>query len=186
VELRVALFIVRLRSLSTKHDRHLTIPISHLNSLSPIRSNSPERVIGSPYSHRKDLPVEQSESGQPVYRHEDRERDFEMAIGDSENIEKISEHIEQYIGPVASVFHELLSDLVHIDVHIVEPTEERNFYTLVTSGMSDLPMAAPEGAEEFRYAELLIALPPDWPMGDDEWKQDENFWPIWMLKSEPS
>lgn len=121
--------------------------------------------------------MERSESGQPVYRHKDRERDFELAIGDTENIERISEHIEQIVGPVATVYHELMSDLVHIDVHIVEPSAERDYYTLVTSGMN-----APEGYEEFRFAELLICLPSDWPMGDENWKQNENYWPIWLLK----
>ncbi len=126
--------------------------------------------------------MEYSESGQPVYRHKDRKREFEFAIGDSENIERISDHIEEFVGPVATVFHELLSDLVHIDVHIVEPSPERNYYTLVTSGMSDRPMHAPEGAEELRYAELLIALPPDWPMGQEDWKKPDNYWPVWLLK----
>ena len=32
----------------------------------------------------------------------------------------------------------------------------------ITSGMSDLPMSAPPGAEECRYAELMISLPPSW------------------------
>jgi hypothetical protein len=58
------------------------------------------------------------------------------------------------------LFHELLSDLVHVDIHIVEPTAARNYYTLVTSGMSDRPMAAPEECRECRYAELVISLPP--------------------------
>lgn len=127
--------------------------------------------------------MEQSESGAPIYRHEDRERDFELALGDSENIEKISDHIEKHIGPVATVFHELISDLVHIDVHIVAPTDERPFYTLVTSGMSDLAMQAPEGHEDKRFAELMICLPPDWPMSQEAWKQREDaYWPIYMLK----
>jgi len=126
--------------------------------------------------------MERSESGQPIYRHKERERKFELAIGDSENIETISDHIEQYIGPVATVYHELMSDLVHIDVHIVEPTDERDYYTLVTSGMSDRPMNAPEGAEDLRYAELVIGLPSDWPMGDESWKKEENYWPVWLLK----
>jgi hypothetical protein len=81
--------------------------------------------------------MEQSESGAPIYRHENREREFEFAIGDSENIDRITEHIEAHVGPVATVFHEVISDLVHVDIHIVEPRPARNCYTLVTSGMSD-------------------------------------------------
>src|SRR5687767_15165770 len=83
-------------------------------------------------------PVETTGSGDPVYRYSDAERptEFEMAIGDSENIQRISEHIEQHCGEVESVLHELVSDLVHIDIHYVKPTPERNYHTLVTSGMS--------------------------------------------------
>lgn len=126
--------------------------------------------------------IERSESGSPVYRHKNIDRDFEFAVGDSENIDRISDHIERHAGPVGNVFHELISDLVHIDVHIVEPTPQRNVFTLVTSGMSDRAMNAPEGAEDFRYAELLICLPPDWPMGEEAWKSAANYWPIRTLK----
>src|SRR5262245_57390237 len=76
-----------------------------------------------------------SQSGAPIYRHKSRERPFELAIGDEASIEAIGQHIERYVGPPASVFHELISDLVHLDVHMVQPTFERNYYTLITSGM---------------------------------------------------
>ncbi|MEO1085403.1 MAG: suppressor of fused domain protein, partial [Acidobacteriota bacterium] len=95
--------------------------------------------------------MERSESGAPIYRHEAQERDFEAAIGDAEHIERISDHIEEHIGPIASVLHELVSDQVHIDIHVVAPTPERDFYTLVTSGMSERAMAAPEQCADFRY-----------------------------------
>lgn len=126
--------------------------------------------------------MEKSESGSPIYRYEERKKEFELAFGDSENIDLISDHIERHIGPVATVFHEIISDLIHIDIHIVEPSATRNYYTLVTTGMSDKPMNAPPGREDYRYAELLICLPPDWPMTDDEWKEEENYWPIRTLK----
>ena len=126
--------------------------------------------------------MEQSESGAPIYRYEKRSREFEFAVGDSENIEKISEHIERYVGPIATVYHEIISDLVHIDVHIVEPTAERPCYTLVTSGMSDIAMNCPEQYPDLNYSEMLICLPPNWNMNQDSWKAEENYWPIRMLK----
>lgn len=127
-------------------------------------------------------PTEFSESGSPIYRHT-APKEFEFAIGNEQNIEVIEKHIEKHLGAPDTVFHELISDQVHIDVHIIAPTEERPFYTLITSGMSDKPMNAPEGAEEFRYAELMVCLPPDWPMSQEEWKKDEDsFWPIQSLK----
>lgn len=126
--------------------------------------------------------MEKSESGAPIHRHESRQRDFELAFGDCEHIEQISAHIETHVGPVASVYHELVSDLVHVDVHIVKPTPDRNFYTLVTSGMSERPMSPPEEYNEFRYSELMICLPPTWPMGQSDWKIQENYWPVGLLK----
>lgn len=117
----------------------------------------------------------------PTLRHQ-AAKPFEFAIGDSENIEAITAHIERHIGKVQNVFHEIVSDKVHIDVHIVAPTAERPCYTLVTSGMSDRPMTAPDGAESFRHAELCLSLPPDWPMGDEAWKNNDNYWPVRALK----
>lgn len=144
----------------------------------------------------EDAGYELSPSGNPILRHKDRSIPFQFATGDSENIERISAHIEKHLGEVAGVYHEIVSDLVHIDVHVVRPTAERNFFTLVTSGMSEAPMTVPEGAEEFRYAELMVQLPPDWPL--DELEQlagkqgpgadaertaaERWYWPIRWLK----
>jgi hypothetical protein len=127
-------------------------------------------------------PHERSESGAPVYRHEARTKPFEIAAGDEGTIEAVAAHVAKYVGSPDNVFHEIMSDLVHIDVHVVSPTPERNWYTLVTSGMSDLAMAVPEGAEEFAHAELLICLPPDWPMTQEAFEDERNYWPIRWLK----
>jgi hypothetical protein len=48
--------------------------------------------------------------------------------------------------------------------------------------MSDKPMTVPEGAEEYRYAELMLGLPADWPMTGEEFEADDNFWPVALLK----
>ncbi|UOQ66541.1 suppressor of fused domain protein [Hymenobacter volaticus] len=133
---------------------------------------------------------ELSASGSPIYRYEDVEpADFSLASGDDEAIQAISDHIERHIGLVSGVFHELISDKVHIDVHFVEPSADFPFKVLVTSGMSDLPMTVPEGAEDMRYAELCILLPSTWefpqlgPDTDDEDDEIENtYWPIRWLK----
>lgn len=126
--------------------------------------------------------METSESGSPIYNHKARQREFELAIGDSENIDRITAHIERHVGKVDSVYHEILSDLVHIDIHIVKPTPERNYYSLVTSGMSDLAMAAPAEHPELAYSEMCICLPPEWPMGKEKWELETNYWPVRMLK----
>jgi hypothetical protein len=120
--------------------------------------------------------------GGPILRHEARERPFELAVGDSEAIEKIGAHIEAHLGPVSGVFHELISDLVHVDIHLVPPTDGRPFHTLVTSGMSDQPMSPPAAAPDCRVAELIIGLPPDWPMDQESWSDERYYWPVRWLK----
>jgi hypothetical protein len=127
-------------------------------------------------------PDELSESGNPVYRYKPREKPFEPVTGDAAHIELVASHIAKHIGEPSLVFHELVSDLVHIDVHLVPPRPERDFYTLVTSGMSAKSMKAPEGMEEMAYAELLICLPPDWPLKQADFKDENNYWPVRLLK----
>lgn len=100
----------------------------------------------------------------------------------SENLDAIENHIATHLGEPASVFHEIISTTVHIDVHIVAATPEKPWISLVTSGMSDIPMNTPEGAEEFRLAELMIRLPADWPLDEESIKQESNYWPIRTLK----
>ncbi|RZK29737.1 MAG: suppressor of fused domain protein, partial [Hymenobacter sp.] len=128
--------------------------------------------------------------GAPIYRYEES-TPFELASGDDVTIAAIAEHIERHLGPVSGVYHELISDKVHLDVHVVPPSAEFPFYTLVTSGMSDRPMTVPPGAptdEAPPYAELCILLPSTWNIPTDPADvaaafEDENvYWPIRWLK----
>lgn len=128
-------------------------------------------------------PDEVSEAGIPIHRHKARERKSDPVLGDEKSAEVISQHIERYLGRVDVVFHEIVSDLVHVDVHHVPPSEERPRHTLVTSGMSDRPMAAPAEAKELRFAELMAFLPPDWPLSEGELSDERHYWPIRWLKT---
>src|SRR5574340_475600 len=123
-----------------------------------------------------------SPSGSPIFRYEKRTKPFEVAVAPPD-IEEIENHIEKYFGKIESVFHELVSDLVHIDVFYIKPTPDRNFITLITGGMSYRPMKTPPGAEEFQFAELMICLPPDWPLRMEDLKHERNYWPIRQLKT---
>lgn len=125
---------------------------------------------------------EYSESGSPIYRHEPSDKGFVPASGDAEEIRRIEAHIEEHIGKPALVWHELVSHLVHIDIHMIEPTPERDYYTLITSGMSSQPMKTPPGAEAFRYAELMICLPPTWELNQEAFQNEANYWPLRWLK----
>ena len=127
--------------------------------------------------------VERSESGAPIYRHAERKRDWEAAEHSARNLESIEKHVEEHIGEVGTVYHEILSDRIHLDVLFVPATDDRPYHTLITSGVSDLPMNVPEEVAEFDRAELLIALPASWPLSDESFKEEANYWPVRWLKS---
>ena len=126
--------------------------------------------------------MKKSKSGDPIYNNDDYvEKGFEPASGDP-SIEEISDHIEKYIGEIHTVYHEIISDKVHIDVHMIKPTEERPYHTLVTSGMSDRPMHTPEDVDDSRFAELSICLPKEWKLSDDDLENEKYYWPVFWLK----
>jgi hypothetical protein len=122
-----------------------------------------------------------SPSGNPIYRYEERSKPLEPAF-ESPDIEQLEQHIEKYIGSIDNVYHEFISDIVHVDVFAVKPTPARNHYTLITSGLSHRPMKTPPDCEPYAYAELMICLPPDWSLTDEAFKAEENYWPIRQLK----
>ncbi|MBK9578792.1 MAG: suppressor of fused domain protein [Fibrobacterota bacterium] len=126
---------------------------------------------------------ERSASGAPIYRHEERTKPFSIPNHATSNLEQIEAHVEAHIGKVETVYHEIISDLVHIDVLFVKATDERPYHVLVTSGVSDEPMNVPPGLEEHRRVELLIALPKDWPLTSEAMEEENNYWPIRWLKT---
>ncbi len=104
-----------------------------------------------------------------------------MTVGE-DGYKTLEAHFERYLGGTSTVFHELISDLVHIDVYFFPPTSERDFTVLTTVGMSALPMQTPPGAEDTRFAELVIALPGEWPISQEAFENDDNYWPVRWLK----
>ncbi len=100
---------------------------------------------------------------------------------DEDEADAIEEHIIEYFGEFPTVFHEIASRDIHVDVAVIPPTEERNYYTLITMGMGAHKMTLSKGVDdEFARAELVISLPPDWKVGerDDKW-----YWPTGLIKS---
>ena len=127
---------------------------------------------------------EVTDGGSTIYRHKARAAPtFAPPDMSESNLQAIDDHVAEHIGKIENVWHEIVSDLVHIDVHVVPPRPERPYYTLVTSGMSDLPMNAPEGAEDWKFAELMLCLPQDWPLTVEAFKDERNYWPVRWLKT---
>lgn len=68
---------------------------------------------------------------------------------------------EEFFGPCEFVDHEVGLQIPHVDVYVYPPGHAgRDFYTLVTGGMSDLPMQVPRGAKARRTELVLYALEP--------------------------
>ena len=102
-----------------------------------------------------------------------------------EEMEAVEGHIQQYFGKFENVFHELVSPDIHVDICVVLPSKERDYYTLVTMGMGAHRMNVPEELAEYKLerAELAIALPPDWNLDEESLKDERWYWPIRLLKT---
>lgn len=107
--------------------------------------------------------------------------DDDVEAYDEDELDAVEEHIKEHYGEFPTVFHEITSRDIICDIACIPPTEERNYFTLVTIGMGAHIMNIPDTlpADENGRAELLICLPPDWKLGEsgEEW-----FWPISLLK----
>ena len=101
-----------------------------------------------------------------------------------EDMEAIERHIQQYFGKFENVFHELSSPDIHVDICVVPPSKEHDYYTLVTMGMGAHRMNVPEELAEYKLerAELAIALPKDWKLKYEDLKNERWYWPIRLLK----
>lgn len=127
--------------------------------------------------------TERSESGAPIYKHEPRKTPLTPPKHSTEHLEEVEAHVEKHIGKIETVFHEIVSDIIHLDVLFIPATVKRPYHVLVTSGVSDEPMKVPEGAEDFNRVELIIALPKEWPLTQESFKSESNYWPVRWLKT---
>lgn len=125
----------------------------------------------------------ESDARAGILRHAARDRPWTPPTQVGEFMEEIESHLTKHVGPVETVFHEIVSDLVHLDVHFIPATDERPVHVLFTTGVSDRPMTVPAGAEEYARAELLIQLPRHWPLTSPDFDDEKNYWPIRWLKT---
>ena len=116
---------------------------------------------------------------------EDEEKFSQPEVYTESEMDTIEEHIDKYFGKVENVFHELVSPDIHVDICIIPPAEERDYYTLVTMGMGARRMNVPDELAEYKLerAELAIALPANWKLDQESIKDEKWYWPIRLLKS---
>src|SRR5678815_2391441 len=131
---------------------------------------------------KKDGKEVRTKGGSVVYRHQARGGDATAAAVDEAWGEAIDAHIARHVAPAEHVFHEIVSERVHIDVHVVSPGDSHPYWLLYTTGMSARPMTVPDGYDATPYAELSIMLPPSWQCNAESFKDERWYWPIRWLK----
>ena len=102
---------------------------------------------------------------------------------DDDILGHVKVHIDQQFG----VYTQLLtddSDPDHpLEIAIIPPRPEHDYYTLVTVGLSRHRMGFPEERweEKLERAELLINLPRDWKLTKADCREEQWSWPIRMM-----
>lgn len=97
----------------------------------------------------------------------------------------LERHIKKYFGSWSRVLHgapvQASSPDIQLDIFVIEPDPERDFYTLVTVGMGARRMNIPAELATLRLerAELLLSLPPEW---EPEQAEKGRQWPLYLLE----
>ena len=114
-------------------------------------------------------------------RTNDESSGFPRYLYDDKEIAELDSFICSMFGEYKNVFHEIASPDVHLDVCIVDPTEEEPYYKLVTMGAGAYTMDIPEQWEKYHleHAEYVIYLPENWNLQSGE---ETDYWPVRTLK----
>lgn len=107
-----------------------------------------------------------------------------VAPASADTSDAILEHVAFHLGaPKELSLREVVPGDPPISILHVPPKGKRKWHALVTSGMSQKAMAVPQGAEDYRFAELVIYLPPAWPLTAKALQDLNTAWPIhWLRK----
>ena len=80
-------------------------------------------------------------------------KNSEPEVYSEDEMSAIEQHIKNTFGEFENVFHELVSPDIHVDICVVPPSDERDYYTLVTMGMGAHRMNVPEELAEYSWSE---------------------------------
>lgn len=99
------------------------------------------------------------------------------------SVEIIDEHLDSFFdSEEIQVLHENESEIIHCDIFIVKPAEDRNYNLLLSCGMSALPMKVPKELDHLKFAEITMLLPTNWKLAYEDFADENNYWPIRALK----
>ena len=100
-----------------------------------------------------------------------------------DSVEIIHQHLEDFFpSEEILVLHEKESEVIHSDIFIVKPGEDRNYNLLLTCGLSALPMKVPGELDHLKFAEITILLPANWKPEYKDLAEENNYWPVRALK----
>ena len=109
-----------------------------------------------------------------------QEEPFKMYLYSEKDYEIVEKTYDDKIGNYSTVFHEVASLDLHLDVIPIPPSKEREYYTFITLGMGAYKMPVPDIYKRMNRAEIAIKLPKDWDLQstDEKW-----YWPIRTIKT---
>jgi hypothetical protein len=140
-------------------------------------------------SHHKERIAEFLRSASAKPRQE--EKPAPQPPGGSKGAGYSQEIIAHFASQFAPVYDKSLQEIVPegfpLSIHVIKPTKRHRHTTFFTSGMSRHAMQVSKSqqfeANDYRYAELLIHLPPNWPLDKESLGKPEFAWPIrWLRK----
>lgn len=110
------------------------------------------------FQKRRRPEPEVSPGGSPLLRYGGNEfGNPEVGFTEHQFLREREEVYDRFFGKAGTVSHEIVPLIPHLDVYIHPPGHAgRDFYTLVTGGMSDLQMTVPEGYDGPPRAELVL------------------------------
>lgn len=113
--------------------------------------------------------------------------DIRLILYSEQDEDEVVECIKEDFGEFENVLHEVVSTDIHLDVALIPPTEDRDYYTLCTIGAGAYRM---DIEKEYRtqyqlseHSEYIMYLPSDWKLDEESLKDEANYWPIRLLKN---
>ena len=113
--------------------------------------------------------------------------DIRLILYSEKDEEEVVECIKEDYGEFQNVLHEVVSTDIHLDLALIPPQEDRDYYTLCTIGAGAYRMEIERdirtGYHLSEHSEYIMYLPSDWKLDGESLKEEENYWPIRLLNN---
>ena len=113
--------------------------------------------------------------------------DIRLILYSEKDEDEVVECIKEVYGDFQDVLHEVVSTVIHLDVALIPPQEDRVFHTLCTIGAGAYRMEIERDIRTdyhlSEHSEYILYLPSDWKLDEESLKDEANYWPIRLLKN---